>query len=257
MERRECFPDGLGIGLLKFGSPSDSTIPIVNAKYQWALVQEIFVPVNGKGLIGLVCFLFTDCLIRRVFAMKITKLYVGLNSNHINPSLITGNLNKVLNDNFQGYTIQLAKGVWEGVEEGSIIVTLATDDTSKVNRVAIEICKECGQDCVMLERDGVAEFVGYDPTDKIIVDSILNETDGHSGECGIRKHSCGPIFPYHIVLIGGHQMELWNGSGEVVEHHVYDGVDYTFAQCHRDLEAIALAKIENDELLENIDIRWG
>jgi hypothetical protein len=45
---------------------------------------------------------------------------------------------------------------------------------------------------------------------------------GHRGDSGIQEHSCGPIFPYHIVQKGNNTLYAMHADGTELDHHLFD-----------------------------------
>lgn len=45
---------------------------------------------------------------------------------------------------------------------------------------------------------------------------------GHVGNSGIQAHSCGEIFPYHIVVKGNNTLYAMHADGTELDHHFFD-----------------------------------
>jgi len=207
--------------------------------------------------------------------MKTVSFYVGLNSETLNRETVLENLNTRLRIHFDGFTISNGVGYWQGQLEDCRIVTVVCDDSTGIE-IARDIAYHCHQSEVMIVlSDGTCQFesagehvdsstdIGQEYCDEYDRQERLEKSAhiGHAGNGGVQGHSVGEIYPWHIVLIGNDSMELWgpdHGRDNPYAIAIYgEEVGVSFAECHRGLEQIAKAKIENDKTLINCLERFG
>lgn len=176
------------------------------------------------------------------------RLHVGLTSsqNSLPAETLMQTLKLELTIHCDSFSIGSTRGYWSGCFEDSAVVTIV-DTLANARLLAGEIAYKLKQDCVMLENaSGVVEFLDetnrwsnfdlvadvselaeldpneFTPADDALLaelydsavaeipdDSANSANSSHIGSSGLRSDSVGEIYPFHIVLIGDHKIELW------------------------------------------------
>lgn len=85
------------------------------------------------------------------------RLYIGSNNttHKLETAKATGEVAKM----FEGFTISLAKGFWQGKPEKSLIIEIETTETNKVQELAKTLCKVLDQQAVGVANVGTMQFI--------------------------------------------------------------------------------------------------
>lgn len=90
--------------------------------------------------------------------MKKYTLYIG--SNNETGELEYKKAKEIITSYFKGYTTSLVKGMWEGKEEDTLKVEIATlEPEGKVRDLCIQLKNELQQDSIMLDINGEVDFI--------------------------------------------------------------------------------------------------
>lgn len=89
--------------------------------------------------------------------MNTYNLYIG--SNNDTHELELNTIEKITGSLFQGFSLSQTTGYWNGKKEQTAIVTIATDESALVTRLATILKEILKQEAVMINQIGMAQFI--------------------------------------------------------------------------------------------------